>query len=50
MISGVKAKLIGKRTRIISIRMAKRNGEWWIGTITIEMAKIKYLKIKGHFS
>jgi hypothetical protein len=22
----------------------RRGSEWWIGTITIEMAKIKYLK------
>jgi len=25
------------------------NGEWWIGTTTIEMAKIKFLKTKIAF-
>jgi hypothetical protein len=30
--------------------MAKKDGEWWIVTITIEMAKINFLKIKGYFS
>jgi hypothetical protein len=30
--------------------MAKRDGEWWIVTTTIEMAKTNHLKIKGYFS
>ncbi len=30
--------------------MAKEDSEWWIGTITIDLAKIKYLKIKGRFN
>lgn len=32
------------------LRWRRENGEEWIGTITIEMAKNKYLKINAHFS
>jgi hypothetical protein len=33
-----------------TIKMAKKDGERWIVTTTIEMAKINYLKIKVNFS
>jgi hypothetical protein len=32
-----------------TIEMANANCEWWIVTITIEIANFKYLKTKGRF-
>ncbi len=50
MIFGEKGKLIGRYNYLQQLGWRRGDSERWIGTITIEMAKNKYLKTKGRFS